>query len=345
VRETNRYAVEEVDDNGKPRGGEAWELLTVLGLKALIAISIYMGMKKQPNLKTYWQKPSSIFHCPIISKSFTRERFMAIRKCLHITNPSTYANVDRGEAGFDKIQQVRWLVDAIRDACKAVWSLGKYLAIDEMMIRYKGSYSPIRQYMPNKPQKWGLKVWCLADAVSKYVYNFAIYCGKSVEAVLQPSRRGEPRLAHNVVVDMVDGLDGRGHVVVMDNYFSSVGLYMELASRGIYAIGTMRSNRVGLPEEFKDTKSFGRTATQGDLLWRMHESHGISSILWKDKRPVLLLSTNAQPIGFPCRPVDVVPRRNGAIREDIHSLPMHKEYTTYMCGVDVADQLRASYSY
>jgi hypothetical protein len=135
---------------------------------------------------------------------------------------------------------VQWLVDKIRDACKVVWSLGKYLAIHKMMICYKVSYSPIRQYMPNKPQKWGLKVWCLADTVSKY--NFAIYCGKSMENVLQPTSRGEPRLAHNVVLNMVEGLDGKGHVVVMDNYFSSVGLFTEMASRGIYTTGTMRSN-------------------------------------------------------------------------------------------------------
>jgi hypothetical protein len=253
--------------------------------------------------------------------------------------------VERGEVGFDKIRQVRWLVEKIREACKAVWSLGKYLAIDEMMIRYKGSYSPIRQYMPNKPQKWGLKVWCIVDVVSKYVYDFAVYCGKSTEAVLQPPGRGEPKLAHNVVLNMVDDLDGKGHVVLMDNYFSSIGLFTEMASRGIYATGTMRSNRIGIPENFKDTKSFNRMATQGDLDWHMHESRGIGYVLWKDKCPVPLISTHAQPTGFPCQPVDVVPHRNGAIWEDIHSSPMHKEYTTYMRGIDVADQLRASYSY
>jgi hypothetical protein len=59
---------------------------------------------------------------------------------------------------------------------------------------------------------------------------------------------------------------------------------------------------------------------------------------------VLLLSTHAQPIGFPCQLVDVVPRQNGPIQEEIQSSPMHKEYTTYMRGIDVADQLRASYS-
>jgi hypothetical protein len=230
VGETNRYATHEVDDNGKPRWGEKWEPLTMARLKAFLGVSILMGMKKQPNLKNYWQRLGSFFHCPLILQSFTRERFMAIRKCLHITDPTSYAPVELGEERFDKIRQVQWLVDKIRNACKVVWSLGKYLAIDEMMIRYKGSYSPIRQYMPNKPQKWGLKVWCLADVVSKYVYNFAIYCGKTMERVAQLASRGEPRLAHNVVLNMVDGLDGKGHVVVMDNYFSNIGLFTELAS-------------------------------------------------------------------------------------------------------------------
>jgi hypothetical protein len=87
--------------------------------------------------------------------------------------------------------QVRWLVDDIRRACMREYSLGKYVTVDEMMIRYKGSYCPVRQYMPNKPEKWGIKVWCVADSTSKIVYNFEIYCGKDpifqkVKHVLEP---------------------------------------------------------------------------------------------------------------------------------------------------------------
>jgi hypothetical protein len=59
---------------------------------------------------------------------------------------------------------------------------------------------------------------------------------------------------------------------------------------------------------------------------------------------VLLLSTHALPIGFPCMPQDKVPCRNGAVWEDIPTSPVLSEYTKYMRGIDVADQLRASYS-
>ena len=52
----------------------------------------------------------------------------------------------------------------------------------------------------------------------------------------------------------------------------------------------------------------------------MHESRRISSVIWKDKKAVVLLSTHALPIEF------------------------HHEDTNFMQGVDVADQLRASYT-
>ena len=67
---------------------------------------------------------------------------------------------------------------------------------------------------------------------------------------------GEPRLVYNVVLKMVDGLGNVGHFVVMDNFFSSIWLFMDLLAMGIYASGTIRPNRVGLPSDLKDMKSF-----------------------------------------------------------------------------------------
>jgi hypothetical protein len=126
------------------------------------------------------------------------------------------------------------------------------------------------------------------------------------------ARRGESKLAHEVVLKMVSGLEGKGHLLVMDNYFSSIGLFQDLLSRGIYATSTMRTNRIGLPTDLKNTK---------------------------DKKPVLLISTHARPIQPLCeRPIITVPHHNGAIRESIQTSPVLHKYTTDMRGVDVADQ-------
>jgi hypothetical protein len=129
----------------------------------------------------------------------------------------------------------------------------------------------------------------------------------------------------------------------MDNYFSSIGLFKDLALQWTYATGTIRSNRVGLPSNLKNLKLWKRSE-HGHLEWAMHENRGISYVMWKDKCLVLLISSQPMPVGFPCVPHDEVPWRNGATQDFIPTSPMLCEYTTYMWGVDVADQLRASYS-
>jgi hypothetical protein len=41
-------------------------------------------------------------------------------------------------------------LNEVRKRCQENWALGQMVAIDEMMIRYKGKYCPIRQYLPSK---------------------------------------------------------------------------------------------------------------------------------------------------------------------------------------------------
>ena len=57
--------------------------------------------------------------------------------------------------------------------------------------------------MPQKPQKWGIKIWCVVCSVTKFVWNFAVYCIKTEETEEVPCvARGEARLAQKVVLDL-----------------------------------------------------------------------------------------------------------------------------------------------
>jgi hypothetical protein len=263
VNETNRYATSHNSDGINP-GGADWELFTVAEFKTWLAIWLYMGMKKQPNMKSYWMKEGSVFHCPIISKIMSQNHFNALIRCFHITNPTTYVS-EKYLPRYDKLGQIRWLVNKIQESCKRVWKLGKICTIDEMMIRYKGTYCPLRQYMPQKPQTWGIKILYMACSLTKYEWNYVVYCGKNedMEEVACASR-GDARLAQKVVLDLAIDIQGKEHVISIDNFFTLIGLFWNLASMQIYATGTMRANRIGLPLTLKDTRA-SRNALRGTL--------------------------------------------------------------------------------
>jgi hypothetical protein len=58
--------------------------------------------------------------------------------------------------------------------------------------------------MPKKLEKWRIKVWCLAESSSKFVYNFDIYCGKNLEVEVRVAiPRGEATLAHAIVTKLL----------------------------------------------------------------------------------------------------------------------------------------------
>jgi hypothetical protein len=74
------------------------------------------------------------------------------------------------------------------------------------------------------------------------------------------THRGKAKFAHEVVLNFVSGLEGKDHLLLMDNYFSSIGLFQDLLRKCIYATSMMRTNRIGLPMVLKNTKAFKRSS-------------------------------------------------------------------------------------
>lgn len=54
-----------------------------------------------------------------------------------------------------------------------MFNLCKILII--IMLRYKGKYYQIWQYMPKNLIKWGVKIWCLINSALRYMWDFNGY--------------------------------------------------------------------------------------------------------------------------------------------------------------------------
>ena len=64
---------------------------------------------------------------------------MLLTRCLYVTHPAAYER-DRNRPGYDKVGQVRWLINVIWEKCMGAWNVGQFAIVDENIIRYKGTY-------------------------------------------------------------------------------------------------------------------------------------------------------------------------------------------------------------
>ena len=266
-------------------------------------------------IRSYWSTS-----WPFANENFSRvmssRRFELLLKFLHLNNSDTQPL--RGETGYDKLYKVRPFLDIVLENFKTNYQPYQQISVDESMISYKGRLSFV-QYLPKKPHKWGLKAWVLADSTNGYCWGWKLYTGKEGD-------RTEHGLAHRVVMDLVSDqrLDQKGYIVFTDNFYSSPALFKELCAHGFGACGTARKNRRGIPKSVSEYRLL-----KGEV--RSSYDDSVLSLVWQDKRDVLMLSTyhDDSMVGRSRRSRTA----EGGI-ENIQKPRVVDEYNKYMGGVD-----------
>ncbi|PNF19047.1 hypothetical protein B7P43_G11709 [Cryptotermes secundus] len=135
---------------------------------------------------------------------------------------------------------------------------------------------------------------------------------------------------HATVRDLCRRIEGVGHKLYMDNFFSSPDLFDELMTKNITCCGTVRPNRKGLPDDFR-RRQF--RLKKGDIRVRVRQN--LTALVWKDKRDVYMLTNMHSPPaeGSFCD------EHGNAIKPAIVA-----NYNKHMGYVDKADRMANSYS-
>jgi hypothetical protein len=166
--------------------------------------------------------------------TMARNRFRDIKKNIRFDVKSTRSS----RLPTDKFCMVSHILKRFVENSQKSYIPEENLTVDEQLFPTKAR-CPFTQFMPNKPDKYGVKFWILAEVLSKYCLNILPYLGKDEERV--------GSLGSHVVMNLMTPYFGQGYNVTTDNFFTSCDLAQKLLSKRTSLVGTVKSNRRELP--------------------------------------------------------------------------------------------------
>ncbi|XP_057182270.1 piggyBac transposable element-derived protein 4-like [Triplophysa rosa] len=305
---------------------QSWCDISLKDFKSFLALIVYMGLVKCFNLTDYWKK-SDIYSLPYPVQVMSCRRFLAISSALHLSDPEEDAENEKkkGTAGYDRLFKIKPLYKDIKEACQTYFHPFQNISVDERMVASKAR-NGLKQYMKNKPTKWGYKLFVLADSLSGYTWDFFVYEGKS------DTKQGKG-VGYDTVMRLVNEKSlGTGYKLFVDNFYTTPMLFRDLLSKKILACGTVRANRIG-----RSTTA----APRGNIRWFRDDN--LLLVEWKDRRNVLLCSTFHKAFNG-----DKVKRKvkggDGVWTEEEFTVPPAVlDYNKHMGGVDLSDALIGYY--
>ena len=148
------------------------------------------------------------------------------------------------------------------------------LTIDEQLFLTKKPVAGLPRFMPNKPDKFGIKFWILADVESKYCLNVNPYLGKDETRLYS--------LGTHVVMTLMEPYFSRGYNVTTD-IFTSRDLTLQLLNKQTFLVGTMRLNR-------KEIRASDKLTTH-DSIFYCTDTINLVKYQAKPTKTVVMLST------------------------------------------------------
>ena len=321
MEQTNKYAAECMGAEKFDR----WDKVTVEELCAYLGFMLLMGVVHLPSLYDYW-KNNEVYHYSPIASKISRNRFLQLHRYLHFVDNSKVT--PPGSPEYDRLGKIRPVAEILSESVAAIYEPGRNISIDEAMIPFKGR-SSLKKYMPLKPVRRGIKVWARAESSNGYVSAFQVYTGKQGDTT-------ETGLGAKVVKSLTEDLKTSHRHIFFDNYFSSVDLLLDLQRDGLYACGTLRSNRKGFLPQLKPLVKKG-FKNRGDS--RVCQSRNLTISLWQDNKPVTVITTNSDPTQLD----SVCSKHKDGTSHTYPCPPAIAEYNKNMGGVDNNDQLRGYY--
>lgn len=285
-------------------------------LRVFFGILILSGYNKLPNRRLYWSADEDVQN-RLVMDSMRRDTFDQIMKCLHFA--------DNMQITDDRFHKVRPIFHHLNKVMNIKKPSGEFVSVDEIMVPYYGRHGD-KQYIRGKPVRFGFKLWgaCTSSGTLLHVEP---YCGSHTNVPDHGFGHGP-----NIVLEMVNRIEmEKGQHVVCDNYFGSIALLKELATKGIACTSTLREDRLG------GAPLKSRKLRDKDIRGSIEEAFTgcVSVVKWKDNKVVSVGSNKMR-----AEPLQKAKRYDRIKKKyiDVDVPNSVNVYNKHMGGVDLFDQ-------
>eukprot|EP00112_Aurelia_sp_Birch-Aquarium-sp1_P019687 Seg4924.2 transcript_id=Seg4924.2/GoldUCD/mRNA.D3Y31 product="PiggyBac transposable element-derived protein 2" protein_id=Seg4924.2/GoldUCD/D3Y31 len=233
----------------------------------------------------------------------------------------------------DRFAAFRAMFEKVNKNCSKWLEPSEFLSLDETLYPMRHQMA-FRQYNPDKPAKYGLLFKSINDARYPYTYTSAVYAGKPEAGQGPHYISGTENIVKHLIEKLQSSQNLQGRNISMDRLYTSYSLFQWLLSNNITAVGTLMSNRHGVPDELKSAQGFAEFESQ--VYWEQSEKKVVlSSYTVKTKskgsKNVLIMST-IQPL-------------QGVTHDDGKKKPaLYKLYDFTKGGTDIVDQRMGGYT-
>ena len=316
---------------------------------AILIIQAGHFSSNKPASGNLWRKPPHGISMPYVRNTMPRNAFEFMRRNIHFADNSR--RYPATHPCYDPLFKLAYPLKVFMSGINAAWQAGKYVTIDESMIKYMGRAISYVQYMPAKPIKHGIKVFVCCCALSAVILSFKVYVGKEEVG-------GGDGSAKSICIELLEkaGLTGqRGRTLYTDNWYTTMELAKHLWEKYRWTFcGTMTPTDKQSREDhdvpflklsngalsnvergwFREAVLKLKTATQ-KVFYVQHTT-------WKDKKQVCFLSTNS--IGS-SKNLFVQRSEKGKATRSTFPAPMaQQDYIEKYNAVDRNDQDSANWS-
>ena len=180
---------------------DKWKPTDAIEIRALIGAYIHLGAMNQNIFPSelLWdvKNGNQLIRC-----TFTRNRFLKLGNMLRFDDKES--RTERRQR--DVFAPIRDVWEKFLSTLKKHYNAGPFLTVDEQLVPWRGRCSFL-QYLPSKPDKYGLKVFWCADAETMYPLTAKPYLGKI-------ARTPQVNLGRNTALELVQPNPSSGVVEI-----------------------------------------------------------------------------------------------------------------------------------